>query len=231
MLQQFCCKSVPFFHTKRRKFPFFIHPRMRAMRFLLAKYIPMSRKNGNGDSLLLVLEATSYQTKIFRHVSNLFAKLQHVKAPGSWFQACWVCLCTTMMVESVSWHVTSWNMCSLPTCSRSTVQTGENTAAINNKALSMLRPEHQSYFLKCIKSTMKILHHGWNICYPTKEKNLLTMIFKCTMGIYTHIDDAVSRDKHGICDWALLPLCVLSLIHIWRCRRGAECRSRWSPYH
>ena len=23
----------------------------------------------------------------------------------------------------------------------------------------------------------------------------------------------------------------LSLIHIWRCRRGAECRSRWSPYH
>ena len=26
-------------------------------------------------------------------------------------------------------------------------------------------------------------------------------------------------------------VCVLSLIHIWRCRRGAECRSRWSPYH
>ena len=25
--------------------------------------------------------------------------------------------------------------------------------------------------------------------------------------------------------------CHLSLIHIWRCRRGAECRSRWSPYH
>ena len=25
--------------------------------------------------------------------------------------------------------------------------------------------------------------------------------------------------------------CNLSLIHIWRCRRGAECRSRWSPYH
>ena len=27
-----------------------------------------------------------------------------------------------------------------------------------------------------------------------------------------------------------MPIC-LSLIHIWRCRRGAECRSRWSPYH
>ena len=24
---------------------------------------------------------------------------------------------------------------------------------------------------------------------------------------------------------------ILSLIHIRRCRRYAECRSRWSPYH
>ena len=41
---------------------------------------------------------------------------------------------------------------------------------------------------------------------PTKKKNLLTAIFKCTMGIYAHTDDVVSRDKHGICEWALLPL-------------------------
>ena len=26
-------------------------------------------------------------------------------------------------------------------------------------------------------------------------------------------------------------LLFLSLIHIWRCRRYAVCRSRWSPYH
>ena len=26
-------------------------------------------------------------------------------------------------------------------------------------------------------------------------------------------------------------VCVLSLIHIWRCRRDVLCRSRWSPYH
>ena len=25
--------------------------------------------------------------------------------------------------------------------------------------------------------------------------------------------------------------CLLSLIHIWRCRRIERCRSRWSPYH
>ena len=30
----------------------------------------------------------------------------------------------------------------------------------------------------------------------------------------------------GFC-WSL----ILSLIHIWRCRRSTLCRSRWSPYH
>ena len=34
---------------------------------------------------------------------------------------------------------------------------GENTAAINNKALSM--PKLPYYFLKCIKSAMKMLRH------------------------------------------------------------------------
>ena len=71
---------------------------------------------------------------------------------------------------------------------------------------------------------MKILRHGWNIHYgknknlwnkSNKEKQqLLTAIFKCTVGIYTHIDDVVSRDKHGICEWALLPLNVT----LWRRR-------------
>ena len=40
------------------------------------------------------------------------------------------------------------------------------------------------------------------------------MIFKRTMGIYTHTDDVVSRDKHGICDLAILPLHVM----LWRRR-------------
>ena len=62
---------------------------------------------------------------------------------------------------------------------------------------------------------MKILRHGWNVRNgknknsrnkSNNEKNLLTAIFKRTMGIYTHIDDVVSRDTHGICEWALLPL-------------------------
>ena len=30
---------------------------------------------------------------------------------------------------------------------------------------------------------------------------------------------------------AVLVVWILSLIHIWRCRRSTLCRSRWSPYH
>ncbi len=62
---------------------------------------------------------------------------------------------------------------------------------------------------------MKILSHGSitaktkiHEINPTKKKNLLFAIFKRTMGIYTHIDDVVSRDMHGICERALLPLRV-----------------------
>ena len=35
---------------------------------ILPCHAKMAAKNGNGDTLLLVLEATSYQTKIFRHI-------------------------------------------------------------------------------------------------------------------------------------------------------------------
>ena len=69
---------------------------------------------------------------------------------------------------------------------------------------------------------MKILRHGWNVRYgnnknlrnKSNKEILLTTIFKRTMGIYTHTDDVVSRDKHGICEWVLLPLRVT----LWRRR-------------
>ena len=77
---------------------------------------------------------------------------------------------------------------------------------------------------------MKILRHGWNICNGKNKNswnksnkdffNILTAIFKRTMGIYTHTDDVVSHDTHGICEWALLPLCVT----LWR-RRNVR---RWA---
>ena len=77
---------------------------------------------------------------------------------------------------------------------------------------------------------MKILRHGWNV-HNGKNKNsrnksnkkkinLLTAIFKRTMGIYTHIDDVVSRDTHGICERALLPLRI-TLWCRWNMRHWA----------
>ena len=79
-MQQFCCKSVHFLHTKQKKFPLlYTQEAMRAMLwkkcfiyFLLADIFPyhtkMAAKNRNGDTLLFVLEATFYQTKIFRYI-------------------------------------------------------------------------------------------------------------------------------------------------------------------
>ena len=75
---------------------------------------------------------------------------------------------------------------------------------------------------------MKILRHRWNVRNGKnknsrnksnkEKKNLLIVIFKRSMGIYTHIDDVVSRDTHGICERALLPLRVT----LWR-RRNMRC--------
>ena len=64
------------------------------------------------------------------------------------------------------------------------------------------------------------------------------------IGSFNHISYAIARElswihflafyeiNMGTSLWCVcVCVCVLSLIHIWRCRRGAECRSRWSPYH
>ena len=38
------------------------------------------------------------------------------------------------------------------------------------------------------------------------------------------------REKQSV-KYRKCPVCSLSLIHIWRCRRSTLCRSRRSPYH
>ena len=62
---------------------------------------------------------------------------------------------------------------SLPTCTRAMMQTWENTVAINNSTIDVKiwTPKLLYYFLKCIKSAMKILCHGWNV-RNGKNKNL-----------------------------------------------------------
>ena len=42
---------------------------------------------------------------------------------------------------------------------------------------------------------------------------------------------ASPKHQHRRSDSTHQPFLVLSLIHIWRCRRSTLCRSRWSPYH
>ena len=93
------------------------------------------------------------------------------------------------------------------------------SSIINNKALSVPRSKHQSCLIisrnalkvqrkYCVTGETSVMAKT-KICEtnPTKEKNL-TAIFKRTMSIYTHIDDVMTRDKHGICEWVLLPLRV-----------------------
>ena len=91
LCNSFVVNQFLFFHTKWRKFPLLYtqYGGKKEVLFIfyqqniLPCHAKMAAKNGNGDTLLLVLEATSYQTKIFRHISNLFAKLQHAKVPES----------------------------------------------------------------------------------------------------------------------------------------------------
>ena len=120
--------------------------------FLLAKYIPVSRKNGgqkqewryptacvgsyfipdeNIQTYLICLQSCNMQ----KHQKANFRTAEYVCVQQWWLK---------VSIMHVSWPVTSWNTRSLPTCTRSTMRTGENTVAINNKALSMPRSEHQS---------------------------------------------------------------------------------------
>ena len=161
LCNSFVVNQFLFFQTKWRKFPLlYTQEAMRAIWwrkkrifiFFISKiYSHVTQKwrpkTGIAIPYCLCWKLLHTRRK-YSDISIFFAKLQHEKAPESKFQDCWVCLCTTMMVESE--HnacfkpVTSWNTRSLPTCTRSMMRTGENTVAINNKALSMPRSEHQS---------------------------------------------------------------------------------------
>ena len=43
--------------------------------------------------------------------------------------------------------------------------------------------------------------------------------------------DQLSLIRQPVTPWCTARWYLLSLIHIWRCRRIERCRSRWSPYH
>ena len=110
--------------------------------FLLAKYTPMSRKNGGQK------REWRYPTAC---VGSYFIPDENIQTYLICLQSCnmqkyqkanfrtaeYVCVQQWWLKMSIM-HV------SFPTCTRSTMRTGENTVAINNKALSMPRSERQS---------------------------------------------------------------------------------------
>ena len=86
---------------------------------------------------------------------------------------------------------------------------------------------------------------------PNPTKSLANTQFMCKLSLYQGIERHLARyallreGQHFLVNHCLsdgrpphlrnsptiLSLELLSLIHIWRCRRSTLCRSRWSPYH
>ena len=62
------------------------------------------------------------------------------------------------------------------------------------------------------------------------QKNLIVWCIEC-LGWSLNSQVFITLNQLHECCLLCLTVFLLSLIHIWRCRRGAECRSRWSPYH
>ena len=61
--------------------------------------------------------------------------------------------------------------------------------------------------------------------------NSLGLIFIIIIQYFTYFNTGTVFWTDNWLSVNLLFGIVLSLIHIWRCRRSTLCRSRWSPYH
>ena len=71
--------------------------------------------------------------------------------------------------------------------------------------------------------------------YDLFSQRTPVLILTVSLGIHQSLAPSLCSSlwvKYGDhCSWFFWCVCVLSLIHIWRCRRLLRCRSRWSPYH
>ena len=78
-----------------------------------------------------------------------------------------------------------------------------------------------------------VLCFGWSLWFMILFQHCapdVTVGFKSEpVRIQSVLHDARTLRKAGCLGWNSISL--LSLIHIWRCRRSTLCRSRWSPYH
>ena len=82
-------------------------------------------------------------------------------------------------------------------------------------------------------------HPGQSVYPPPPVTPLdfnVTFAFS-SFAFYTHFRTTFTLSQFCILHiftfalWHFVTSLLLSLIHIWRCRRIERCRSRWSPYH
>ena len=73
--------------------------------------------------------------------------------------------------------------------------------------------------------------------YKWTLTKLLLYLYVCRLvsgdvkGKLTHLYNRVNKVIKTSGKFDVSITLLLSLIHIWRCRRADTCRSRWSPYH
>ena len=79
-----------------------------------------------------------------------------------------------------------------------------------------------------IEKSFRNLGQFWNDKVYSETGNTLYLTAVYLRKIYEGLQKSlysVIEIYNGLCDYNL------SIIHILRCRRLVECRSRWSPYH
>ena len=90
----------------------------------------------------------------------------------------------------------------------------------------------------CLHSYVQCLHSSFSRCLYAKHLSPYLYFTNCSVSTPLFHDVQCLHSSISRC--SVFPLffydnlCFtisLSLIHIWRCRRYAVCRSRWSPYH
>ena len=72
-------------------------------------------------------------------------------------------------------------------------------------------------------------NHFWYFPMVVKHNSNCIWNFHCPE--YNNFDQSLGHLKNKKIVYFCLFIQLLSLIHIWRCRRSTLCRSRWSPYH
>ena len=158
--------------------------------------------------------------------------------------------CTCIIVPQILWHVTLLFHIHIPPIYRCT--TSRNTVIITwilgISRLSSLQGFSAYHCYTCM--------YGFSILVIWIPIHITCVIVPCypripVIRLFPVIDIVIPVTGYMICWYAmcgiphlLFPFPVilfyainraqvllLSLIHIWRCRRSTLCRSRWSPYH